>query len=271
METTHVRLRVDACCWTKFKEFLSSQQVKIAALCFEQPEHGIKENPHYHAYLLVSRSSLDALKRARSRYFKNDETMKGNGPASLQEMSNPEEYKQYMCKGVKAYKDQYKIYRGRSQYDIEIYDNTIFTKTPTEYQEEFWIRHETDKPKQYKNFTDKLIETWKNFHLDRNEPPSGSSHNNHEIYPVSYYDELERKPLTIQHDIQLQPEIHIVDWLIDYLGIENRPWDKYLIVKYSNLIFWKFKQHFADRTCIDARKRQKQEILQMLNFPTKDI
>lgn len=266
----HVRLRCDLHAWDKFKKFLESQEVKLAAYCYEAPCSDAKENPHYHAYLTLTKSSLDALKRARTRYFEKEPTMKGNGVASLQKMDQPEEYKEYMCKGVKAYKDKRTgIYRGRSQFDVVVIDTEIFNKSPAQYHESFWLRHESDTPRKYKNFTEKLLKDWEACHLDKNEQPYLSNQNNREILPLAY-DELERKEIPFDDVLQLDIETHCVDWLIDYMGTENKPWDKWMLQKYVNLIFWKYKEHFASRSYIRARKTMKENILTELGFAPRD-
>lgn len=267
---TPVRLRCDQPAWDKLKKFLQDQEVRIAGYCYESPIGGNKENPHYHAYLTLTKSSLDALKRARTRYFEKDSTMKGNGVASFQKMDQPEEYKEYMFKGVKAYKDKLSgIYRGRSSYDVVVIDTEIFNKSPEQYHESFWLRHDSDKPREHKNFTKKLISDWEKHHLDPLEPPELSSLNNREFMPLAY-DELEQKEIPFNGVLQLDVETHIVDWLIDYMSMETKPWDKWMIQKYVNLIFWKYKEHFASRTYIQARKSLKTTLMSELGISSRD-
>lgn len=270
INTMDIRLRCDFSAWDKFKQFLVTQNVKIAAYCFEQPESGKKENPHYHAYLTLTKSSLDALKRARTRYFSDDDSMKGNGVASLTKMDQPEEYKEYMCKGVKAYKDKTTgIYRGRSTPDVIVIDTLIFEKSIGEYHESFWLRHESDKPRENRNFTKKLLQDWEQLHLDANEAPYLSNENNRETLPLAY-DELEGKEVPFDGLRQLDVEEHLVDWVIDYLGTESKPWDKWMVQRYCNLIFWKYKQHFASRSYIKARQSMRNSILADMGLTGRD-
>lgn len=153
--TTPLRIRVDEPCYAKALAFFIESGVEIVAKCYDKPRD---ENPHYHLYALSS-VSLDALRRRRSRHFRGDESMTGNGAMSIAPMGMPEEYKAYMCKGSEAFKDKGQ-WSGKSQPIIDIYDTSIFTKTIEEYHNDFWnTRVEFKKQRvRSKPFTQVVVE-----------------------------------------------------------------------------------------------------------------
>lgn len=241
-----LRIRVDAPAYDRFSHFLQDKGVTVIACCYESPSN---ENPHYHLYAEVS-GSIDALKRARSRFFEKDADMKGNGVASIQSMDQEQEYMEYMCKGTTVVKDpKTKMYYGKCPPDIRINNNNWNIQ---QLHESFWNRHKNDKPKKNNNFTLKLLQDWETLHIK----------NASEIFES--YDELENKPTIVTVPVQLDIETHIVDWLIDYMSIESKPWDRFIVIRYMNLILFKYKQHFSTRSCKNAQLHVKQSILHSL-------
>lgn len=216
-----VRVRCDAPQWERFKEFLQGYGELIAE-CFERPQG---ENPHYHAYFQLAGSSLDALKRARSRRFKLEDDMKGNKVASLSEMDKPEEYLEYLCKGEYAFKNQYKMYVSKSQPQVTVYNTTIFNKTIMEYHENFWKRHASDTPKKTKNFTKDLVLEFEDKYIKE----------------TSEYDEIEGE---IVMPNQIQPEF-LTEYILSKFCSEFKPCKMSLVIDIARLIWLRNKTHFT--------------------------
>lgn len=263
----------------KFTQFLKEKDVEIQLLCHETPND---ENPHFHA-LAAGKCSLEALRKARSRYFKDDEEMKGNGVASISNCDRLEEYKEYLCKGAKVVKNKQTLkYENRS--DVVMKVNTIGLDVE-KYQDDFWYRHSMDQPKQYRSYkkgptlSERVLTDWSLyweveyeckeddiFAVNRyyasdivrnaefkNEKPLERLWTKWDVSPEVldiYYGGkrsdvfvLERNVLKRQFK-QFDVKHAVIEWLMDWFTSKNKPWDEYMIIRYTNLIFWKFKHHF---------------------------
>lgn len=221
---SYLRIRCDEPQWERFKSFLTDYG-NIITECFERPQG---ENPHYHALFQLAGSSIDALKRARSRKFKTQEDMKGNKVASISECDKQEEYLEYMCKGEYAYKDQYKIYKGKSDPQVSVFNTTIFTKSVKEYHENFWKRHANDAPKKSRNFVKEVVIEFEEKYI-KNEP---------EVLEI---DEIEEKEFWVKK--QLNPR-DILEFVMTKFADNFKPFKNSLIKDISRLIWWRNREHY---------------------------
>lgn len=217
-----LRIRCDAPQWGRFKVFLSCYGDVIAE-CYETPQG---ENPHYHAAYRLAGSSIDALKRARSRRFKNQEDMKGNKVASITEMDKQEEFFEYLCKGQYAFKDDYKMYKGKSEPKVEVYLTEIFNKSIQEYHDNFWKRHEKDVPKKSKNFTKDIVLEFEDKYISND----------------IQYDELEDKEVMVPKLIC--PTI-LLEYVMSKFSLEFKPMKMSLVIDICRLIWYRNKTHFT--------------------------
>lgn len=252
--STFLRIRVDEKqdSYKLFKEFLESKGMKIVAACREAPSD---ENPHFHA-LVEGKCSLEALRTARKRYFKDNDDMKGNGVASMSKCDQYEEYLEYLCKGEDAIKDKKTLIYKKGKKGPNIVEN-LLNLNVMKYFKAFWNRHKEDKPRKPKDYHSResfstiIIKDWCEFH--------GIDVATGEEISIEVEDEFKEKEIKILEHKQLGVAEDVVDWLIDYLGKYNKPWDDYIIIRYANLIHWKYKQHFKSHTF--ARVSQRNSIL----------
>lgn len=227
MEPIDVRFRVDGEVFHKVKKWLDDAGHRVLAQCFESPRD---ENPHYHLYVRCT-ASVDALRRQRTRYFQNDDSMKGNGPMSIAPMDEPQRYKEYMAKGVQAYKDKGPAggrWAGRSMPQMVIYDKTVFDRTPTEYHNHFWETHvefKASRSMRSKSFTQTIVERFEA------EYKPGDV-----IRQVTVADVLEGD------ELEYIDRSKIVDFVIDQYTRDLKQFDVPTIAKIVNLITFKFRQ-----------------------------
>lgn len=194
--------------------------------------------------------------------------MKGNGVASMSECDKYEEFLEYLCKGEKAIKDKTDLmYKNKCKPNIV--ENNLGLDV-MRYNKKFWERHQKDvarKPKShntYKSYTETIVRAWCEDHsIDYN---TKDVINDQEEVMVKVEsdseDELGDDVYEIKEHMQLSIGTDVVDWLIDFLGKENKPWDDYVVVRYANLIHWRYRQHF--RHFIHVRKQQRDNILQKM-------
>lgn len=260
----YFRIRVDDELdnWQLFKTFLESKGGHILLACRETPSD---ENPHFHA-LVEGKCSLEALRTARKRYFKDVPRMKGNGVASMSDCDKYEEFLEYLCKGEKAIKDKTDLmYKNKCKPNI--IENNLGLDV-MRYNKQFWERHHKDVPRKpkshntYKSYTETIVREWCSHHEidfttceDVSEDPVIESDE----------DELGDNIVQIKEHRQLNVREDVVMWLIDFLCKENKPWDDYIIARYANLIHWRYRQHFMVYS-FNARKSQINMIMQKMGL-----
>lgn len=236
--TTPLRIRIDEPCYAKAMAFFIENGVEIVAKCYDKPRD---ENPHYHLYALSS-ASLDALRRRRSRHFRGDDSMVGNGAMSIAPMGMPEEYKAYMCKGSGAYKEKGQ-WSGKSDPVIDIYDTTIFDKSVEEYHNDFWnSRVEFKKPRsRSKPWVELVVERW----VERFKP-----------------DEVASKILKAENDYLTENEFEdlsldlmdTIEFVMEQYHRDIKPYDMLLVSRLCNLIYFKYQDAFGVTASIRKQK-----------------
>lgn len=266
----YFRIRVDdeSDNWQRFKTFLESKGGHILLACRETPAD---ENPHFHA-LVEGKCSLEALRTARKRYFKDIPTMKGNGVASMSDCDKYEDFLEYLCKGEKAIKDKTDLtYKNKCKPNI--IENNLGLDV-MRYNKQFWERHHKDVPRKpkshntYKSYTETIVRSWCEHHSIEYSTAEVISEEQEVKIESDDEDELGDKVYDIKGPLQLSVGTDVVDWLIDFLSKENKPWDDYIIVRYANLIHYRYRHHF--RHYVHTRKQQKMNILQKMGINEHD-
>ena len=226
MDPIDVRFRVDGEVFAKVKKWLDEAGYRILAQCFESPRD---ENPHYHLYVRCT-ASLAAIRRQRTRYFQGDDSMKGNGPMAIAATDEPQRYKEYLAKGVQAYKDKGPAggrWAGRSLPQMVIYDTTVFDRAPIEYHNHFWETHvefKASRSMRSKTFTQTIIERFEQDHKPGDI-----------IRRVEVTDVLEGE------ELEYIDRSTIVDFVIDQYTRDIKQFDVSTIAKVVNLITFKYR------------------------------
>lgn len=261
-DTVLYRVRCEMEQWQRFRKFLLKYSV-IHLVVFETPRN---ENPHIHA-LIESDKSEDAIKRARTRYFKEHEDMKGNGVASISVCERHKEYMEYLCKGRYAVKDG-GVYRKADKPNDNKIEVLEFTKT-YDYQQnfnDFWARHKKPitktQQKKRMNFTEELCkEVEKTFgfvdyrYID-NYSREILKCSEDEYTKGWYFSENVAEISDLKAKYKQMTVSIITKWLIDVFCYRCKIFDDYVISRYLNLIVAKYRHHFA-HTLYDQKMRVK--------------
>lgn len=243
------RVRCEYPCWKRFVKFLRTCS-NILAVVYETPRN---ENPHVHA-LIESDKSEDAIKRARTRFFKDEPDMKGNGVASISECDKPNEYMEYMAKGRYAIKEN-----GVYKRPDEPFHNVIALMHGNyDWQKlynDFWTRHNTPmtktQQKKRMNFTEEVCKQCAyTFALEDYRYIDNYSRQiikcSEDEYISGWYNGTcfkEIEDLKTKYK-QVSPKT-IVKWLMDLFCFRTKIFDDYMLVKYLNLIMFKYRHHFV--------------------------
>lgn len=264
------RVRCEAENWKKFMAFLETCSNLLVAV-YETPRN---ENPHIHA-LIESDKSEDAIKRARTRFFKDDKDMKGNGVASISSCDRLKEYKEYLAKGRYAVKEK-GLYKKAEEPQHNVVSVICGDLDWQQLYNDFWTRHEkpitkTQQKKRF-NYTEELLkECEKTFELVEYRYVDNYSKEilraSEDDYESGWYNGTclqEIDDLKSRYK-QYSPR-RIVKWLIDFMCHRSRIFDDFMITKYLNLIVFKYRHHFAS-TIRDTSARIS-NILQKAGFET---
>lgn len=246
-EHTDLRFRVDAEVFEKVRGWLNANGHKILAQCFESPRD---ENPHYHLYVRCS-ASIDAIRRQRTRYFTGDESMKGNGPMAISPMDEPQRYKEYLAKGVQAYKDKGPTggrWAGRSQPQMVIFDEEVFDRTPMEYHNHFWETHvefRASRAMRSKSFVQQVVERF-----EEQYKPGDI------IEQAKVTDAIEDgfEPVRIKREV-------IIDFAIEQYVRDIKAFDVPTIGKIVNLIVFKYGEAMDPDSYVSFKQKFKESVI----------
>lgn len=246
MDPIDVRFRVDGEVFDKVKKWLDEAGHRVLAQCFESPRD---ENPHYHLYVRCS-ASIEAIRRQRTRYFQNDEKMKGNGPMAISPMDEPQRYKEYMAKGVQAYKDRGPAggrWSGKSLPQMIIFDKEVFDRTPQEYHNHFWETHvefKASRSMRSKSFTQTIVERFEA------EYKPGDV-----IRQVTACDVLEGD------ELEYIDRGTIVDFVMEQYTRDIKHFDIPTIGKIVNLIVFKYRQAIEPNSFNSWHQRFRENVI----------
>jgi len=234
-EFRDLRVRIDAdvfekaCAWLTNQEKYGGRSV-ILAQCFEAPRD---ENPHFHLYVRCPVPS-GTIKKSRTRFFHDDKSMKGNGPMCIQDMDEPQRYKEYLCKGVQAWKDkQLGRWMGQSLPQVKIFDTEVFTRTPLEYNAHFWETHvefRASRAMKSKTFTERCIE-----HFEDEYKPGDI------LNSIKNEDPLDEDAEYSWTDPHLKVE-EIIDFVTNFFVTNNRGFYSDCVAKICTMLIFKYKQ-----------------------------
>lgn len=243
-----LRFRVDAEVFDKVKTWLVNSGHKILAQCFESPRD---ENSHYHLYVRCS-ASIDAIRRQRTRVFSNDESMKGNGPMAISPMDEPQRYKEYMAKGVQAYKDKGPSggrWAGRSPPQMLIFDKEVFDRTPQEYHNHFWETHvefRASRAMRSKTYTQQIVERFEEAYKPADI-----------IHQVSALDVLsDENPEILYID-----RLTVINFVLEQYVRDIRQFDVPTIAKVVNLIVFKYHEAMDPGSYVSFRDRFRESVV----------
>lgn len=240
------RIRCEADRWIRFRQFLSEISY-IHAAVLETPRN---ENPHVHA-LISTNKSEDALKRARTRKFKDDESMKGNAVASISLCLQPTEYLQYLFKGRYTVKDK-GVYRKADPPNhniVEILENYSGYDAAELYRA-FWLRHKSPLTKtQYKkrqNWTEEVVaDVAKQYQLVEyryidNYSKAILKESEDYCHGWDYYEMQDIRQTYRQVSLR-----QVTKYVIDKFCHSTRQFDDFIISKIITLITFKYRHHFV--------------------------
>lgn len=177
--------------------------------------------------------------------------MKGNGPMAIAPMDEPQRYKEYMAKGVQAYKDKGPSggrWAGKSMPQMIIYDTTVFDRTPEEYHNHFWETHvefKASRSMRSKTFTQIIVERFEA------EYKPGDI-----IQRLSVTDVLED-----EDEIEYIDRATIVDFVMEQYVRDLQKFDVPTIAKIVNLITFKFRLAIDPRSFKAWHERFRESVI----------
>lgn len=244
---SYYTFRCDRQFYNQVLSFYKDQQQCEMIMCVEENPSNKNENIHVHGMFKSSKSKA-ALDKARQRVFIHSPKMKGQKAWSSSLCRDKEGYINYMCKGCAATKSQkeHGKYTLDSKSDVKVLLTHLPPDEIIERHEKFWTeRAEGTTPfkKQKITWVDKLT---KRFESEFNVQPSTDEPSTH------LPDAINNIKLSLTNT---------VEWILDNLSIDNKPWGPKLVQDVLRLFIWRYKSYFSYNTVMKAKKVAMSEII----------